>query len=968
MPDQPKSILYIRPDTIGDLVIFSAAVRQLIEAWPEARHTLLVRPGYEGLAPLFPAQLRWLVSTINPFTQKPGEARAEFETLQSQIAPSEPDVIVAPTLNRTWLETAIASRFPTARRVSLGHRAVDPLFAHALKLEFEVEASAAFPETVVADETLRDWENNHRLVEQLVGLSLTPRAPTLTLPSAARAEAEEQLRVLGISRGEYIIVFAGGLANVPIKAWPYSKFGDLIAWLQKAQPYPVVVAGHISEAAAIDEVVAQARSSGASEPARWLGRDGQIPLLAAMLEAADFYVGHDTGAMHIAAAVGRPVVGIFGGGHWPRFRPVGANTVSVVQPLPCFGCNWDCIFGDAPCVKGITTSDVQRAVNLVLARSGAGEEVVEVHHFSDEALRLIAAVKTRYVALQTDRLQRQHRIEELKSETDAKDVEIAELKTETDGKDVEIAELKIAAEERKREMEAIKAELEAECAEKDEEIAELKGEADTKDREIDDLKKVCNEREQLIITLDGHIKNFQAMVAQLRDESTAKDHVIEARAQELSAKSQTLAAAEATLAKLPPDADNWAKIFHDKDVHIKNIESMLAARSRQLASAEASIANYAAGYANLEQVKHFNKLLAEKEAVIQSLDRACRERERVIKQLALDSAGPLSRLSKLWYATRQHARLKWWLPLNDWFFERAVEKYWMKIGVLDHYPPRPLKWDQIPKGRLPESKLPKVGVVTPSYGQANFIESTILSVLNQQYPKLHYAVQDGGSKDASPQIIARYADRLQHWESVRDKGQADAIQRGFRHLDNELGSDDVMAWLNSDDLIAPRALRFVAEYFATHPNVDVIYGHRIIIDGNDRDVGRWIMPRHDPKTLEWIDYVPQETLFWRKRIWDRVGGIDPSFQFALDWDLIARFQLAGARIVRVPYFLGCFRVHAEQKTSQHIHTVGSEEMTLIRSRFHGERHNDFETINRFARKARLTGALTARLARLGIRY
>ena len=93
-----------------------------------------------------------------------------------------------------------------------------------------------------------------------------------------------------------------------------------------------------------------------------------------------------------------------------------------------------------------------------------------------------------------------------------------------------------------------------------------------------------------------------------------------------------------------------------------------------------------------------------------------------------------------------------------------------------------------------------------------------------------------------------------------------------------------MGWLNSDDSINPKALRFVAEYFATHPEADVIYGNRIIIDENDQEIGRWLMPPHDDRVLDWIDYVPQETLFWRKRAWDRAGGIDPTFQFALDWD------------------------------------------------------------------------------------
>jgi glycosyltransferase involved in cell wall biosynthesis len=301
----------------------------------------------------------------------------------------------------------------------------------------------------------------------------------------------------------------------------------------------------------------------------------------------------------------------------------------------------------------------------------------------------------------------------------------------------------------------------------------------------------------------------------------------------------------------------------------------------------------------------------------------------------------------------------------------VVENYWMQIGILRHYEPRPLAWDRrIPRPRRDgdAGSLPQIAVVTPSYGQEKFIERTLQSVLGQSYPRLLYVVQDGGSEDRSAEIIARHAPQLRHWESVRDNGQADAIHRGFGHLAADLGADDIMAWLNSDDLLAPGALRFVGHYFATHPEVDVIYGHRLIIDHEDREVGRWIMPRHDPATLEWIDYVPQETMFWRKRAWDVAGGIDPTFQFALDWDLLARFQQAGCQLVRVPYFLGAFRVHPEQKTSHAIHTTGADEMRRIRTRFHGERQDDFATIDRYARRTRFRGALSARLLALGLRW
>jgi glycosyltransferase involved in cell wall biosynthesis len=299
----------------------------------------------------------------------------------------------------------------------------------------------------------------------------------------------------------------------------------------------------------------------------------------------------------------------------------------------------------------------------------------------------------------------------------------------------------------------------------------------------------------------------------------------------------------------------------------------------------------------------------------------------------------------------------------------VVEQHWMQIGVLRQYAPRPLVWDHaLPGPRRPDDSLPQIAIVTPSYGQEQFLERTMRSVLDQSYPKLLYVVQDGGSKDRSPEIIARHAARLRHWESAPDRGQADAVHRGFTRVAPDLRPDDVMAWLNSDDLLAPGALRCVGEYFAAHPEVDLIYGHRIIIDDDDRDVGRWIMPRHDPATLEWIDYVPQETMFWRKRAWDRAGGIDPTFQFALDWDLLARVQQSGGKLVRVPWFLGAFRVHHEQKTAQAIHTTGAEEMRRIRTRFHGARENDGATIERYARHARFWGAITSRLHALGLRW
>jgi glycosyltransferase involved in cell wall biosynthesis len=249
-----------------------------------------------------------------------------------------------------------------------------------------------------------------------------------------------------------------------------------------------------------------------------------------------------------------------------------------------------------------------------------------------------------------------------------------------------------------------------------------------------------------------------------------------------------------------------------------------------------------------------------------------------------------------------------------------------RLGNLNQYAPKGLTQQRVPKIKVIANP-PTISLVTPSYAQGKYIEQTIQSILNQNYPKLDYFIQDGASTDETLSIIKGYEHQLQ-WQSKPDKGQTQAINWGFTHSQGE-----IMAYLNSDDLLLPGTLAYVAEYFNKHPNIDVIYGNRLIINEEGQEVGRWMLPKHNNAILSWVDFVPQETLFWRRRIWDKIGGqLDESFQFAMDWDLLVRFREAGAKFAHIPLFLGAFRVHKSQKTSQMIHEIGFEEMSRIRKR------------------------------------
>ncbi|PWH12393.1 MAG: glycosyltransferase [Anaerolineae bacterium] len=204
----------------------------------------------------------------------------------------------------------------------------------------------------------------------------------------------------------------------------------------------------------------------------------------------------------------------------------------------------------------------------------------------------------------------------------------------------------------------------------------------------------------------------------------------------------------------------------------------------------------------------------------------------------------------------------------------------------------------------------KVSIVTPSFNQAQFLERTIRSVLEQDYPNIEYIVVDGGSTDHSREIIQKYAERLAWWVSEPDQGQTDAINKGFARA-----TGDIFAWLNSDDTYNPGAVREAVEFFQAHPQVGLVYGEANFIDEADRVIGRFPAAQTDYARLRrGYVHIPQQAAFWRAALWHQVAPLDPTFYFAMDYDLWVRL----AQITELRYLPGRvwanFRLHASGKT------------------------------------------------------
>jgi glycosyltransferase involved in cell wall biosynthesis len=231
---------------------------------------------------------------------------------------------------------------------------------------------------------------------------------------------------------------------------------------------------------------------------------------------------------------------------------------------------------------------------------------------------------------------------------------------------------------------------------------------------------------------------------------------------------------------------------------------------------------------------------------------------------------------------------------------------------------------------MPNGKVwPKVSIVTPSFNQGKYLEETIRSVLLQNYPNLEYIIMDGGSTDNSVEIIKKYEPWLTYWVSEKDKGQADAIDKGF-----QLATGEILGWLNSDDYMLSRALERVGRVFATDASLFFVVGGGIVVNDRDKMTQKYYcFPQNFTSLLAIGQFFMQMSSFWRRDAYQSVGGLDISLRFCFDYDLFLRMARRKAP-TGINSLLAAFRVHDRSKTSTIWDSVAIPEFELVRER-HG---------------------------------
>lgn len=225
--------------------------------------------------------------------------------------------------------------------------------------------------------------------------------------------------------------------------------------------------------------------------------------------------------------------------------------------------------------------------------------------------------------------------------------------------------------------------------------------------------------------------------------------------------------------------------------------------------------------------------------------------------------------------------------------------------------------------------LPKISIITPTLNQAQFIERTILSVLNQNYPNLEYLIFDGGSSDGTQEILKKYSDRIRWW-SEPDRGQSNAINKGLN-----ISTGEIIGFINSDDEYEPGALFRVGKFFSNHPQAMWVTGKCKVIDIHGREVLSFIsiyknilLRFHSLSLLGIVNYIAQPATFWRRQIVREIGLFDEGLRYVMDYDYW--FRIAQKYPLNViNSYLARFRLYPTSKTWQSALVHDDEEIKVV---------------------------------------
>jgi ADP-heptose:LPS heptosyltransferase/glycosyltransferase involved in cell wall biosynthesis/2-polyprenyl-3-methyl-5-hydroxy-6-metoxy-1,4-benzoquinol methylase len=378
-------ILASNPDTLGDLILRQPLYAALRAGGHELM--LLVRPSAAEAAAFAAPGAAVVELPYEPYAGDVAEQWGRFEPAVRAALDFGPDLLLVAPYRWTAFEEHLAAAMPpgvTTAGMS-GHLfGGDPRAGNGggagSTLQFDITAD------VNADEP--EVEKNARLAAAM-GAPVGSVDPVIAPTEAGLARAARTLQRLGLDGSDFRVVCVTGTAHVALKTWPADKWAEFLAtWAARRPERRFLLTGLRSERADAEAVIARLPRELAARCAVWAESGGTLDELVALTSLAEGYVGHDTGPMHVAAALGKPVIGVFGGGTWPRFVPAVSPSVAVMVGVPCVGCGWSCSFETSHCIKDVPVDAVLQAADDLESGRVTGRERRELEPARELLVRM----------------------------------------------------------------------------------------------------------------------------------------------------------------------------------------------------------------------------------------------------------------------------------------------------------------------------------------------------------------------------------------------------------------------------------------------------------------------------------------------------------------------------------------------------------------------------------------------------
>ncbi|HEV7300812.1 MAG TPA: glycosyltransferase family 9 protein [Tepidisphaeraceae bacterium] len=447
-------LLISNPDTLGDLVLRQPLIAALTEAGHELM--LIVRPSVEAMVRQIAPAAQIVTLPAEPYaldTEGPWEP---FEDLFARARTFAPAALVVAPFRWTLFEEQLAVRLPEVPRVGMSGN----LYRGDPYAGVPAPSTLTFDQIAHVTEDDREITKNAALAATLIGRPIGPIDPVITVPAEGMETAQQLLGEVGFIAGQYWTACLGGTAHVTIKTWPTERWAAALSHWAQRYGRKFLFIGLPEEQPAVD-AVREAMGEQASATAVMMRPGIPLAALQGLIGLSSGYVGHDTGPMHLAAALRKPVLGVFGQGTWPRFVPAVDPSVALCVGVPCAGCGWICTFDQSYCIKAVPVERVTGAIDDLEAGRVNGREmrVVEMPpallarltresaQVAEARLREAAEARKQLAIVQAQLAETQHREAAVAPSADAATEATLEPMTQTAPPAVSVAEGNTGGEE-----------------------------------------------------------------------------------------------------------------------------------------------------------------------------------------------------------------------------------------------------------------------------------------------------------------------------------------------------------------------------------------------------------------------------------------------------------------------------------------------------------------------------------------